>query len=328
MIELTSFYLVLLFVSTILSMSEVSILTINSKTLDRLISEKPKLTFFKKKRDKAALDLMTINFTWDTLGAMLLSHLINEQFYGNTTHILIASFVTTLITLKIATLSAKMFASKKSDFVIKYFGRCIIFFYYALKPLSFLLSSSVMFVMRGFLKKHDNEDKITDAELLSVLSMAKKEGLIEDKPHELILNLINLQDKKINELIKNKEDFEFVDIESSLLIFNDKIMSGEIKNKCVIVTKKHENHLYPVGVLTFKDIAQNNLLYASGAINDLPSIASVMHPCITTKQDEKASELISKLDKEDHIVVVVNDFGIIKGVLESDDIIKNAVSSS
>jgi putative hemolysin len=256
---------------------------------------------------------------------MTLSYLISNQFQENTLHILIASIGTTIITLKVATLASKMFASRKPDTVLRILGRGIIVFYYLFKPISIILSGPVMLLMSGFLKKHGNEDKITDGELLSVLSMAKKEGIIADEPHELILNLIHLQDKNISELIDTESKVSTIDIEGNLIDLKDKIISGELNSKCVIVTKKHEENLYPLGVLTFKDIAKNHLMYACDSSLEIPSIASIMHPCVTTKFDEKATSLISKLNKEDHFVVVVNEFGVMEGVIESDDIIRNTI---
>jgi putative hemolysin len=325
LLELILFYTVLLIVSSILSMSEISILTISKNKLSNLIKNKDYFSFFQEKKDKVALDLMTINFTWDYLGAMTLSYLISNQFQENTLHILIASIGTTIITLKVATLASKMFASRKPDTVLRILGRGIIVFYYLFKPISIILSGPVMLLMSGFLKKHGNEDKITDGELLSVLSMAKKEGIIADEPHELILNLIHLQDKNISELIDTESKVSTIDIEGNLIDLKDKIISGELNSKCVIVTKKHEENLYPLGVLTFKDIAKNHLMYACDSSLEIPSIASIMHPCVTTKFDEKATSLISKLNKEDHFVVVVNEFGVMEGVIESDDIIRNTI---
>jgi len=328
MIELVVTYLTLLSISTFLSMCEISILTANPIKLEELAKKRNYLTFFLKKKDGCALDLMAINFSVDYLGAMYLSNMISLQFEDNRAYIIAASLITTIMTLQIATLAAKMYASRKSESVLTVFGRLIIAIYYTFKPLAVLLSGPVLVVMRGFLQSND-KSRLGDGELLGVLSMAKREGIIEAKPHRLILRLIDMQNKTVGDIIPKNQSIESVDIESNILDLKEKMLKGA--HKRLIVTKSYNDKLFPIGILTFKDIVRVNVAHLNCKLEDkgscnVPSIASIMHPCVVTPMTAKANTLVNKLDKGDHIVVVTDKDGCMRGVLQSDDIIHSLTS--
>lgn len=324
MITLISFYLFSLVISSFLSMFEVAILTINPVKLDKLASDKPYLAFFEKKKDTAALNLMSFNFLFDIGVAMVLSVLIAQEFPASPTSVLIASGLTALGTLYIATLGAKMFASKKSDVVIKNLGWLIITIYWITKPVITILTTPALLILQAVFGK-DSASKLSDSELLGVLAMAQKEGLLASNQHTLIKRVISLQNQTVKDILPKEQVIESVDIEENILNFKDKIEKG--CHKRIIVTKTHNDKAFPIGILLFKDIVkayvQNLESKTNGELDScsVPSIASVMHPCVVTKESEPAQVLITKLDKGDHIVVAIDNDGVICGLMQSDDII-------
>jgi CBS domain containing-hemolysin-like protein len=321
---LIGFYIFSLIVSSFLSMFEVAILTINPVKLDKLCSEKPYLAFFEKKKDKAALNLMSFNFLFDIGVAMALSVLIAQEFPDNPTHTLIASILTALGTLYIATLGAKMFASKKSDVVIKNLGWLIVTTYWVTKPLMMILTAPALMILQAAFGK-DSTSKLSDSELLGVLAMAQREGLLAARQHMLIKRVISLQNQTVKDILPKDQVIESVDIEDSILNLKDKIEKG--CHKRIIVTKTHNDKAFPIGILLFKDIVRayvENLESKYSGDNEIcivPTIASVMHPCVVTKESEPADVLMTKLDKDDHIVVAIDNDGVICGLMQSDDII-------
>jgi putative hemolysin len=326
-------YLISLTVSTFLSMFEVAILTINPVKVSKLIENKPYLSFFDKNKDKAATDIMIFNFLWDYGSAMFLSALIATHFESNQLLIFVASAATAIGMLYIATLSAKLFASKNSDIVINKLGWLIIGVYWAMKPFIVILSSPILVVLRGVLES-GKSDKLSDAEVLGVLAMAKKEGLLDLTQHTLIKRVVNLQSQTVKDLIPESQSIESVNIESSMLELEGKLLSG--CHKRIVVTKTHNGKEYPIGILTFNDIVKVNveslrsrIAEVSGGSSSaytLPMISTLMHPCVVTRELTQASVLIDKLNKGDHIVVTVDESGVMTGVLQSDDIIQALTS--
>lgn len=324
MTELVAFYLISLTVSTFLSMFEVSILTINPIKLNKLIESKPHLVFFQNKKDKAATDIMVFNFLWDYGSAMLLSVLIAAKFADNGLLIIAASAGTALGTLYIATLAAKLFASKKSHVVLNRLGRLIIVVYWLMKPFLFLISAPVLMILRGFLG-NDNEDKLSDGELLGVLAMAKRDGLLAQTQHTMIKRVVELTSQKVKDIMPKDQVIESVKIEDCILSLKDKIKSKG--HKRIVVTKEHNGKAYPVGILMFRDVVRAYVGHIEDMHNGevergvLPTIASVMHPCVVTPEDAPAEVLIQKLSKGDHIVVAIDENGVMSGVMQSDDIV-------
>lgn len=324
MAELVVMFLGLLTASTLLSMFEVSILTINPVTLDRLVEKRPYLSFFDKRKESAASQVLIVNFLVDYLGAMALSAMIAQEFEGNKAYLMGASLITSLATLYIATLTAKLFANKNADRVIYGLGWMIISLHWTLRPAVILLSAPIMAFLRGWLN-NGSESKLSDGELLGVLSLAKKEGLLRNMQHNFIKRLIDMQGTSVGELVPADQKVESVNIEANILELKDKMLKG--CHKRLVVTKTHNNEEYPIGILMFKDIVRINVahLEAKAAQSEPvspPTIASVMHPCVVTQSSSNAEVLMDKLDKGDHIVVVVDDkSGVLRGVLQSDDII-------
>jgi CBS domain containing-hemolysin-like protein len=318
--ELTAIYLISLTVSTFLSMFEVSILTINPIKLSQLIEKRPYLIFFEKKKDKAATDIMIFNFLWDYGSAMGLSALIAIQFFENPVMIFISSAVTAVGTLYIATLTAKLFASKKPEKVLVSLGRVIIAVYYVMKPLVFIISIPILVLLRGLLV---NTDKLSDAELLGVLAMAKRDGLLAPGQYSFIKRVIKLTNQIVQDIIPENQKIESVNINSDILSLKEKIKNG--CHKRIVVTKVHNQKPYPVGILLFSDIVKVYVSHLEALVDghnyECPTIAELMHPCVVTPEVTPADVLIHKLDKGDHIVVATNDEGVMTGILQSDDII-------
>ena len=275
---------------------------------------------------------MVFNFMWDYGTAMVLSALIATQFESNVVLIFAASMATALGTLYIATLTAKLYASKHSDKVIDKLGWLIIGTYWAMFPVVSVISTPFLVILRLIL--NDESEKLSDTELLGILAMAKKDGLLANPQHRLIKRIIGLHSKTVKDLLPEGQAIESVDIEDDLINLEDKLLSG--CHKRIVVTKRYNDKEYPVGILTFKDIVKVNVerlksqlafsmengnLDAEPGQFDLPSIAELMHPCVVTPETEVANVLLAKLAKGDHIVVATNENGVMTGVLQSDDII-------
>jgi CBS domain containing-hemolysin-like protein len=317
-------YSLLLAVSTLLSLFEVSILTINSRNLELLSQERAYLAFFEKRKDSAASLIMITNFLVDYVGAMILSALLISELGGESWLYLTATCATSLLTLWIATLAAKLFASKKPELIIKNCGMMIICTYWILKPFVSVISAPVLYLMRGVLSNKDVE-KLSDSELLSVLSIAKKEGLIRASQHKFMERLISLQNKTVGDIIPQNQEIESVDINTPITELSRKLTSR--CHKRLVVTKMHNDKHYPIGILMFADIVKINYEYITNKMNGgeelaIPLISEVMKPCVATSISTSAEVLVDKLDHgENHIVVVIDDEGVMRGIIQSDDII-------
>lgn len=330
MYELIAIFIGIVSISTFLSMSEVAILTVNPVKMKQLATEKPFLNFFIENKSKISSQIITANWLSDFIGAMLLSSLISAQYPDNQTAVFIVSGITTVITLYIATLFAKLYSANHAETVLRRMGRFIIIVYWVLKPIVLLISGPALFVLQALLKE-DGNTKLSDAELLGVLAIANKEGVLADKQHTLIKHLMTLQTKKVSDILPKDQAIEAVDIEDDILNLGAKLF--EDSHKRIVVTKSFKDQQYPVGILLFGDIARININHAKRtAGNDeslpVPSIARLMRPCVVTQEDEDALVLLDKLDKGEHIVVAVNVDGQMTGVLQSDDIIRALTKST
>jgi CBS domain containing-hemolysin-like protein len=324
-IELIIIYLVSMLVSAFLSMFELAILTINPIKLKILIEKKGHLIFFEQKKDKAATDIMVFNFLWDYCSAMITSALIARHYGENIFMVFTASIITALGMLYVSTLGAKMFANKRPDLVLRYLGRVIIVIYYVMKPALFFISSPILILLRVLLNTGDGE-KLSDSELLGVLAMAKRDGLMAARAHQFVKRVVGLTSQQVKDLLPKDQLIESVDVGANILDLKNKI--NEPSHKRIVVTKTHNEKIYPIGILLHNDIVRTYVNYLECKVAGtsdtfkMPRITELMHPCVVTQENTPAPMLLTKLESGDHIVVAVNNEGVMTGIMQSDDIIR------
>ncbi len=320
MLELFIFIALLVSLSSFLSLCEVAILSCNHLKLTLLTEQHPRLKSLSKRKSVIASTILIVNNVVDIVGVSYGSSMA-YQLFGESIEYTIYTVCVTCSLLYLATLIPKLFAANHADSVLRYTGLIIIALYWILKPIIAIAYLPVNLFIKGGVEKG-----LSQSELNAVIGMAQNKNLLNDKQSTIINNIIGLEALKVSDILSSRSEIDRVDLECTVAECKDIIMTGH--HKRYVVTKSYSSNssekakLYPVGIVLYQDLVQTWLKDAQDT-----RVSSIMHPVMTTMESESAIDLLEKLNHSaDHITVITNNNGAIKGVLQADDIISALLS--
>ena len=183
----------------------------------------------------------------------------------------------------------------------------------ALVPLCGLLS--VVKMLLDKVCKHEDEDKMSQEELLLLVDEAQQEGGIDEDEGDLLKNVIEFTDLRAEEILTHRVDLEGVDIESSkedvARAFTDTQYSR------LLVYEESMDNI--IGVVHQKDF------YMNSGITDRP-LREIMTQPLFIQPSIKISDLLKLLQKQkSHIAVVLDEYGGTQGIVTMEDILEELV---
>jgi CBS domain containing-hemolysin-like protein len=277
--------------------------------LSMLIEKKPHLTKLKTKGREVSSTIIIANNIVDVGGAAL-SGAMAVGLFGHSPEYVIYIVSLTLALLYIATLIPKQYATHNPDIVLNHFGRVIIWMYYALK----IFVTIIYLPVSPFLPK-GGRDKMTHAELRSIIAMAESKSLIDPRQTSLIENIINITSLKTKDAMTDVDDIEFVESDKLVGDLSDIVLEGA--HKRYVVVKRFKDKLYPLGILKY-----NKLVKAFISENKEQTVIDLMHPMTTMKEQEYLLGVFDKLNRNpDHITVVINEESELSGIIQADDVV-------
>ena len=107
-----------------------------------------------------------------------------------------------------------------------FFYPVILFFYWILKPLSFLFSGWNFIISKIF--KTKSEDIITEDEIMTFVEEAEEDGTLKKDETELIRSVIEFDDLEVEDILTPRVNISAVDISSDI---------SEIKNTSIKIPR-------------------------------------------------------------------------------------------
>ena len=182
-----------------------------------------------------------------------------------------------------------------------------------LAPLCGLLS--VVKMLLDKVCKHEDEDKMSQEELLLLVDEAQQEGGIDEDEGDLLKNVIEFTDLRAEEILTHRVDLEGVDIESS----KEDVARAftETQYSRLLVYEESMDNI--IGVVHQKDF------YMNSGITDQP-LREIMTQPLFIQPSIKISDLLKLLQKQkSHIAVVLDEYGGTQGIVTMEDILEELV---
>ena len=182
-----------------------------------------------------------------------------------------------------------------------------------LSPLCGLLS--VVKMLLDKVCKHEDEDKMSQEELLLLVDEAQQEGGIDEDEGDLLKNVIEFTDLRAEEILTHRVDLEGVDIESS----KEDVARAftETQYSRLLVYEESMDNI--IGVVHQKDF------YMNSGISDRP-LREIMTQPLFIQPSIKISDLLKLLQKQkSHIAVVLDEYGGTQGIVTMEDILEELV---
>ena len=180
-------------------------------------------------------------------------------------------------------------------------------------PVNFLFSAWKKFLSRHF---HGEEnDGITDAELMTMVSEAENDGELTNRESELIRSAIEFDDVEVEEVLTPRVDVVAVADDISMQELADAFDESGYSRLPVY----HETIDNIIGVVHEKD-------YYQATRRGSASMDELVAPTLYTTGSTQISALLRTLrEKHHHMAVVVDEYGGTEGIVTLEDILEELV---
>ncbi|HZG00287.1 MAG TPA: hemolysin family protein, partial [Chitinophagales bacterium] len=171
-------------------------------------------------------------------------------------------------------------------------------------------------ILKLFGFKGNNEPPITEEELQHMIEQGSEHGVIEEAESQMMRGVFRIGDRKVSALMTHRMDIVWIDVNASqdevFAMFRTSIHSS------FPVCDGDLDHI--VGVVFIKDIATQ--IAEHGKIN----IRHVMRHPLFVPETMDALELLEQFKKSRvHSGFVVNEFGVLEGIVSFHDILESIV---
>ncbi len=229
----------------------------------------------------------------------------------------IVTGVLTFIILIFGEITPKTYAQKHADGFARMMANPLLWLTYVLYPIIWLLEKLIHGLM-WIMKAKSPIKTMTEEELLAMVDIGTKEGVIEEHEQEMIENVLEFTDTTVEEIMTIKADIESLDINTN--IHDARHFFITHSHSRIPVYKRNLDNI--VGILTVHDILK--ITHAEKPIEKLSDFHYLLHIVVPkTKSIEKLFREFQK--RRQHIAVVVDERGNTIGVVTMEDILEEIV---
>lgn len=225
----------------------------------------------------------------------------------------ISTAVITVAVLIFGEITPKSIANDFPEKFAMFSAPLIRLFIWILLPLNFIFSLWKKLV--GKLFKIEEEDNMTQEELLMMVDEAEQEGDIDTDEGDLLRNAIEFSDLKAEDILTHRVDLEALPVDAA----KKEIAQTFARTRFSRIPIYEDNIDNIIGVIHQKDF-----YVGSGVTTE--AIKDIISPVLFVHQSEMADDLLKKLQKEkSHIAVVVDEYGGTLGIVTMEDILEQLV---
>ena len=305
----------LIILSAYFSATETAFTSVNKIRIKNMANEgnkkAEKVLVLSDKYDKLLTTILVgnniVNITMTAIATVMFVSIYKE--YGAT----VATIVITVIVLIFGEITPKNIAKEKAESFSMWSAPIISFFMTVLTPINFIFTKWKHFIARLF--SLDEEDKITDDEILTLVEEAETGGSIDEERSELIQNAIEFDELTAEDVMTPRPEMVAIDIDCSkeelAKIFEETGFSRlpvyeEEIDKIIGVINQKDFHNYVVG---------KNM-----------EIADYVTPVVFVAETMKIFDLLRKMQQlKTHMAIVIDEYGGTSGLVTMEDIIEELV---
>ena len=224
----------------------------------------------------------------------------------------------TFIILIFGEIAPKTYAQKHALSFARMVGMPLLWLTYILYPIIWLLEKLIHGLM-WMMKAKSPIKTMSEEELLAMVDIGTKEGVIEVHEQELIENVLEFTDTTVEEIMTIKGHIEAMDITSSVREAGHFFTTHS--HSRIPVFKDNLDNV--VGILTVHDILK--ITHADGEpINSLKDF-KFTHPIVVPKTKSIAKLFREFQKRRQHIAIVVDERGHTIGLVTMEDILEEIV---
>lgn len=250
-----------------------------------------------------------VNILASAMGTLLFARLIKNQDLAAT----VSTAVLTVAVLVFGEISPKTIAKNSPEKFVMFSAPAIKAIHVILTPFNAVFSLWQKLLVKIF--KVEDDQGITEEELISIIEEAEEDGDIDKEESDLIKSAIEFGDLEVGEIFTPRIDITSLPSDSTkeevAKTFAESgysrlpVYEGDIDNV--------------IGILYYKDF------YTTAYKTNLP-ISDIIKPVIFVAKTQPVNELMKELqEKQLHMAMVTDEFGSVAGLVTLEDILEEIV---
>ena len=248
-----------------------------------------------------------VNITATTVSASLFIKLLGS--YGPT----VSTVVLTIVILVFGEVSPKSLAKERSERFAMFAAPIMRVLMVLLTPLAWLFAQLKRLLSKVF--RSQEEEGITEEELVTMVDQAESEGGLDRHESELIRSAIEFGDMQVDEILTPRVDIVAVEDTDTM----EDVAKAFAESGFSRLPVYHEDIDDIVGVIHEKD-------FHAARYHGQSDLSAITAPVLYTTGNTKISDLLRILQKKKaHMVVVVDEYGGTEGLCTLEDIVEELV---
>ena len=327
---------VLTLINAFFSGSEMAVVSVNKNEIHRLAEEgNKKAALVEKVSEDSTKFLSTIQVAITLAGfassafaansiSQVLASTLAQKGINVSLSLAISNVVITLLlayfNLVIGELVPKRIALLYAE---KYSQMCIRLIYILSKlisPVLFLLSASTNGLLKLLGLYHDElEQDVSEEEIKSMLETGTETGVFNDIEKEMITSIFSFDDKRVREVMVQRQDMVAVDLNDPVNEYIDEILLS--KHSRIPVYEENIDNV--IGILSMKDFAIK--AKEKGSFYDV-DVRSLLKPVFFASENMKTDAVFKEMQqKSQKVAIIVDEYGGVSGMLTMEDLVEEIV---
>src|SRR4030095_9649726 len=222
----------------------------------------------------------------------------------------------TYLSLVLGELVPKRLALRNPEEVSSKEARPMRFFSKLFSPIVKLLSVSTEFILRIMGVKVSHEPPVTEEEIQLLIDQGTQAGVFEESEHDMVEGVFSLGDQRVYSLMTPRTDIVYLDINDDMEEIRNKIAESEFSRFPV-----RQGSLDTVlGIVRARDLLIQSLR------QEEIKLKSALKPVFFIPETMLASRALEIFkEKGTELLLVIDEFGGIQGLLTINDILEEIV---
>jgi len=174
-------------------------------------------------------------------------------------------------------------------------------------------------MMRLFGTPAHSGETLTEEEIRSIVTIGAEEGAIKEQEREMIYKIFKFDDVPVSDIMIPKPDVDMVEANTLLRdVFKGKGLQNMMEHSRFPVYKESRDNI--AGIFYYKTALKH---LQKG---DSTTVGDVAMPALFVPETMKIDALFSEFKKKrTHLAVVVNEHGIMEGIVTLEDVLEEIV---
>ena len=241
--------------------------------------------------------------------------------YSGQISMILITFVLSYITLVFGELIPKRIALKSSEKIALSSVGTIVTVSKIFSPFVKFLTFSTNIILTALkMKEDDIEEKVSKAELRSLVEVGREHGIINEVEKEMIENIIEFDEKVAREIMIPRTKVFLIDKNISVdELFEKKEV--EVYSRIPVYEDEADNI---VGILFMKDLMIE--AYRKGFQN--VKLPEIMQEAYFVPETKNVNELFNEMQSEKkHIAILIDEYGGFSGIVTLEDLIEEVMGN-